>query len=300
MCSSEKQDVAAIMPLVDDLNERKARFEAATVRVLTKMHVLRNELRDAIDLLQTHTFHYSEEERLQIAETLVSIVRDRNQSNTRAWDTYIILQSIFVEISREKRTSIMNEFFARERPDMAYHVFNHMRQLEHPICKANRDTYIAVLRGIAGAGDEESLELVHNQMKLDLDIDPNTRLRNALMMAYTGCEQPRRGLEFWEDIVNSREGPTYNSIEIAFRACEKMPFGERQAKALWARLRKADVAISKKIFAGYVGALAGNQLADEAKETLVKGEKEFGFKPDVFLLGTLFNASFGVKKQEDV
>lgn len=76
--------------------------------------------------------------------------------------------------------------------------------------------------------------------------------------------------------------------------------GEKHAKALWTRLRKMDIEISKGMLAAYVGALAGNQNVDEAKEVVLKAEKEFGWRPDAFLLGTLFNAAYGVQKQGDI
>ncbi|KAH7060402.1 hypothetical protein B0J12DRAFT_330993 [Macrophomina phaseolina] len=321
MASSSKYNFNTIMTLVDDLNERKARFEPETVSVLAAIHIQRNELHDVIDLLQTHTFHFSEEQRINIAQKFVSIILDRTHtSTTRAWDTYIITHSIFVELPRDARTTIMREFFARGRADMACHVFAHMRELQHPDTKATADTYVVALTGIAeyamprvSATDSDIdaderdtecsslLDAVHNAMKLDLDVEPNTSLRNALILAYTACGQPTRAWSFWEDIVNSKEGPSYNSIPIAFRACERMTVGgEANAKALWARIKRMDIEVTKEMFAAYVGALAGNQNVDEAKEMVLRAEKEFGWRPDTFLLGTLFNAAYGVQRQEHI
>ncbi|KAF4536220.1 Complex i intermediate-associated protein 84 protein [Lasiodiplodia theobromae] len=334
MCASQKYTFSSIMALADDLTERKGRFEPETVSALSVLHLRRNELHDVIDLLQTHAFHFSEAERRKIADSLVAMVLDRAHTSTaRAWDTYIIAQSIFAELPRSARTQIMREFFDRGRADMACHVFTHMRELDHPDTRATADTYVVALTGIAefaaarvaatdnidvdaDAADAEAeydddesrahecrslLDAVHNAMKLDLDLEPSTRLRNALMLAYTAAGQPARAWSFWEDIVNSREGPSFNSIPIAFRACERMPVdGERHARALWARLRKVDVEITKPILAAYVGALAGNQNTDAAKEVLLKCERDFGLRPDTFILGTLFNAAYGVSRQGDL
>lgn len=304
LATSPKHTFNTIMTLVDDLNERKARFEPETVSVLAITHFQRNELHDVIDLLQTHAFHFSEAERLKIAAKLVAMVLDRaHTSTTRAWDAYIITHSIFAELSREARTRIMREFFARGRPDMACHVFAHMRELQHRDTKATAETYTVALTGIAefamprvSATDSDIdaderdaecsslLDAVHNAMKLDLDIDPSTPLLNALMLAYTACGQPARAWGFWEDIVNSKEGPSYNSIPIAFRACERMSVGgEKHAKALWTRIKRMDIEVTREMLAAYVGALAGNQNIDEAKEIVMKAEREFGWTPDTFL-----------------
>lgn len=283
MCAANRYGYEAIIAVVEDLNERKARFEPGTVAALTLLHLRRDELHDVIDLLQTHAFHFNTEQRKHVLDVLVSYCLDRSNSVARVWDAYIILYQIFGEADRVIRTRLIEEFFARRRSDMAVHVFNHMRQDTVPANRPTADTYIAAFMGVASTGDIESLELIHNQLKLDFDIEPGTRLYNALMLAYTNCDEPRRALEFWDDICNSREGPSYESIRIAFWACEKAPFGERQAVPIWERLRKMDIEISRDLLGSYVGALAGNSLFEEASEILLKAEEELGIKPDTFM-----------------
>jgi len=128
--------------------------------------------------------------------------------------------------------------------------------------------------------------VVHNMLKMDSGIEPTTRLYNALMLAYTACEEPNRSLEFWEDIINTSEGPTYNSIQIALRACEEAPFGDREAKRIWARLKRMDIEITKQIYAAYVGALAGSALLDECKKLVEEMGKEVGSEPDSLVYET--------------
>lgn len=297
MCKAGRYDFDSIMGVADDLGERKARFEPDTVSALCILHLERDELHDVIDLLRTHSYHYSSEQRITIRDVFVNFCLDRKNSIALVWDAYQIFRNVFDETPCDIRTRIMNEFFSRKRSDMACHVFFHMRQSNDPQICATSDTYIAAFTGFARSSDAESLELVHNQMKLDMDIEPNTRLLNSLMLAYTMAGDPRRGMEFWAEIVASKEGPSYNSIVIAFRACEKMPFGDRHAKPIWERLRKMDVEIDKDVFAAYVGALAGNSLHDEAEKLVLSAEDEFGITPDLLILGTLFNATININKQ---
>lgn len=289
MCAARRYSVDDIMAVVQDLNARRTRFEPDTVSALCLLHLERDELHDVIDLLQTHTFHFSMTQRAAIRNVFVNFCLNRANSTGRVWDTYMIFHQIFDETDRTIRTQIMAEFFRRRRPDMAVHVFNHMRQHIRPDTRADISTYVAALEGIAQASggngqdaDVESLELVHNQMKLDSDIEPNTQLYNALMLAYTACEQPQRALEFWEDIVGSREGPSYNSILIALWACEKAPFGDRPAKSIWTRLRKMEIEITPQLFAAYVGSLAGNHLLDEVKAEVGRMKEVVGVEPDAF------------------
>lgn len=280
LCSAKSQDYEAIMRLVGDLNERKARFEPDTVAALSMLHLQREELHDLIDLLQTHTFHYGLEQRAAIRDVIMQFCLDRANSTSRVWDAYSILRTIFAETGIDIRTRLMNEFFARKRCDMACHVFGHMRQNPLKDQRPAGDTYVECLQGIARAGDPESLEMVHNMLKLDSEIEPNTRLYNALMLGYTACEMPSRSLQFWDDIVYSIEGPTYNSIQIALRACEAMPFGERPARDIWGRLKKFDIEVTKEIFAAYVGALAHQALFLEVVKLIDNMESETGCQPD--------------------
>ncbi|KAI9812615.1 MAG: hypothetical protein M1827_004604 [Pycnora praestabilis] len=300
LCSSKSVDYDGVMAIVEDLNERNARLEPETVSALCRLHLQREEMHEIIDLLQSHTFHYSIHQRAMVRDVFVGFCLDRKVSTARAWDAYMIFRQVFDETPIEIRTRMMREFFQRNRPDMACHVFGHMRQHHRQEWRPTTDTYIQCFEGIAGAADLESLEMVHNMLKLDFTIEPNTRMYNALMLGYTACEMPFRSLQYWEDINNSREGPTYNSIRIAFRACEAAPFGDKQARTIWQLLKRMDIEVTPEVFAAYVGALAGQGLLAEVRELIGGMEKEVGSKPDALTLGTFYNATPGDNKKEEV
>jgi hypothetical protein len=288
LCDLKHHQFDEIMAIVDDLHERKAKLTPETVAALCVLHLRRGEAIDAMDLLQVHAFRYSLEQRIVIHEQLVKFLLDGQHSTADAWDTYQILRQVFPETSREDRIRIMNEFFARNRSDMACHVFFHMRNHDSPEISANKDVYTAAFTGFARNADEESLELAHNQLRLDLGVEMDTKVRNSLMLAYAATGNNKRALEIWSEIVGSEEGPTYNSIAIAFRSCEGMPFGDEHAKPIWRRLKQMDVEIDKQIFTAYLGAIARNQLHDEAVAMLETVEEEYGFTPDLFMYVTHF------------
>ena len=194
-----------------------------------------------------------------------------------------MMRGLFPETSRDIRVRLMNEFFARERSDMACHVFFHMRNHTNAAISANRDVYIAAFTGFARNSDAESLELVHNQLKLDLSVDLDTKLRNALMLAYGATGNSHRAMDFWNEIVASKEGPTYNSIVIAFRACEGMAFGDRHARAIWRRLNQMQMDIDKQVFTAYLCVISSQHLHDEAMHMVEVVEEKLGFKPDFYM-----------------
>jgi hypothetical protein len=284
MCNSGRYKFDTIMEVVEDYSNDRKPFEADTVSALCLLHLKRNEYYDVVDLLQTQVGKYDTSERMRIRDTFVDFCLDRRNSITSVWDAYMIFHQVFdAETNREIRTRVMNEFLTRRRSDMAVHVFNHMREHRHVDSQATADTYVDILTGIGRLEDQESLEVVHNQMKLDMNVEPNTRLQNALMIAHLGCDFPNNAFRSWQDIINSNEGPSYNSLLIVLRVCEKMPFGETKAKEIWRQFGELDVEITSELFAAYVGALAGNDLVNEAMEKVNSVEKEFGLRPNTLM-----------------
>ena len=300
LCTSQRHDFETIMSVVADLSDREASFDATTVSTLSVLHLNRDEIHDVIDLLNTHSFGYSSAERASIRQTLVDYCLDSRTTTSWAWDTYTILRSIFDEMAREERTQIMLNFFSRERADMAVNVFNHMRHHSRHDTIPNDETYVSAFLGCAKLGDLESLEVVHNQLKLDYNVTQTTYCLNALIIAYSVCEMPRAALDYWDDIVASREGPTYNSIHIALRACEKSPFGDIKAQEIWARLRKNNVELDHSMWASYIAALAGNGDNELARTVLEEAEQNGEVEVDAFLLGSFLDAGAGQLKQADI
>lgn len=283
MCNSNRYPYESIMTVMEDLIGRNARFPPETVAALTTLHLRRKEYHDVVDLFKTHIPHLSIDDRGIVRDVLLNECLDRKNELGRVWDTYMIYQAFFPEVTREIRTEIMQEFFLRERCDMAVHVFNDMRLHRSEEMQPTTDTYATVLVGVGKLHDDESLELVHNALKLDMNIEPSTKLYNALMLGYVGCEMPRRALTFWEEIVSSREGPSYESLLIVFKVTEEVPFGERKALQVWKQLRDLDIEITRDLVAAYVGSLQGNYLYDDARKFMLECEVSLGIKPDTVM-----------------
>lgn len=300
LCTSQRHDFETIMSVVADLSDRQANFEPLTVSTLSILHLNRDEIHDVIDLLNTHSFGFSSVERASIRKSLVDYCLDSRTTTSRAWDTYTILKSVFDEMPRDQRTDLMLNFFSHKRPDMGVNVFNHMRQHSRADTMPDNDTYVAAFLGCGKLGDLESLEVVHNQLKLDYNVNQNTYCRNALIIAYSLCDEHRAALDFWDEIVASREGPTYNSIHIALRACEKAAFGDIKAQEIWARLRRNNVDLDHSMWASYIAALAGNGDNELARSKLEEAEEKGEVQVDAFLLGSLLDAGAGQMKQKDL
>ncbi|CAF9924167.1 MAG: hypothetical protein HETSPECPRED_005515 [Heterodermia speciosa] len=289
-----KEPYNAIMSIVEDLSERNATLELPTITALCQLYLQRDEPDEIGPLLSTHTHSYSVLQRESLRDVFVKFILDRKNPDSQAWDAYTIFSSTFPEAPISIRIDLMSEFFSRGCTDMGMHLFGYMRQQQNPLSRANVEAYTRCFVGLARAGAKyKSVYLVYNQLKVDPQIEPNTRLKNGLMIAYTACGLPDLALEFWNDIAHSREGPTYSSIQLALQACEKARFGERAARDIWARLRRFGIQVTREIYAAYVGALSGQVAFQECVGLIESAEAEIGYKPDSLLIGTFYNAARG-------
>lgn len=289
LCTAKEDNYNRIVSILTDLEERKKRLEADTVAHLTRMYLQRDQTDDMIDMLQTETYHYALDERSRIIQTFISFCIDKDINNVRSWEAYTIMRQVFDETPTKLRTQMMNEYFSRGRCDMACHVFGHMRQ--HAILnrRPKLETYVQCFEGIARCEDRESLDMVHNMLKMDSSIEPNTKLYNSLMLAYTACDEASIALDLWDDITNTSEGPSYTSLEIVFWACGRKPFGDRKARDIWNKMRRMEIEVTGNVFASYVGALAGQGKFEEARDMVEGMERDLGLKLDVqTYVATLF------------
>ncbi|MCJ1307812.1 hypothetical protein MMC25_001460 [Agyrium rufum] len=300
LAAQSKPDTETIMQYVEDLIERKARFEPETIASLCSIHLERNEMLDVVDLLQTHVYHLGDEQRKNICDVFLRFILNRSNQTAYTWDAYDVMRNFFTDTDSATRLTIMDNFFERRRPDMATHVFGHMRQMAIMSQRPDRDAYVRCFLGIANSKHDEALQTVHNMLKLDAEVEPDTKLLNAIMMAYIACARPGRALSYWDEIVYSREGPSLSSIEIALQACENMTFGDKNARDIWNRLKKYDIEITPRIYAAYAAALAGQGLTEEVLAMANGMEAVVGRAPDALMIGMIWNATNGEQRQEEI
>ncbi|KAI9718131.1 MAG: hypothetical protein M1828_006829 [Chrysothrix sp. TS-e1954] len=254
-----------IMSIVGDLSKKQRIFPADTVGALCMYHLAREEYFETVDLLQTYAYQYSVSQRVWLRDLLLSVALNPSSSTSKIWDTYMIFHQVFdLETNRLPRTQIMSVMYARGRPDLATHVFTRMAKHARIDSRPDRDTYVAAFQGIAQSQDPDSLEVVHNRLKLDTETEPDTRMLNSLMLANVSCGATSKALDIWERIAMSDEGPSLESLHIVFRACEDDEYGLETAEAIWNKLDSNDIDIERKLFANYVGVLAGNNMSDQA------------------------------------
>ena len=293
LCFSTNPQTDQIMRVVDNLLDQGADLDAETLAGLSHVFLHQDELEELTGLLRYRIDSLPESDRARISTVFQQFITDRAIQDQRAYNAYDLFRHAFPETPvHPNRMTIMQSFFTRNRPDLACLVFGHTRQRDAVPHRPDNLAYAKAFEGIAQTRDVDGLQMVYNMLKLDLLVDPDTRIRNAMMAAYTATHQPWSAIldGFWK-IMDSRLGPTLSSFVLALRACETwVPYGALEARNVMAVLQRYRVPVTKEVYDAYVGALAGNSEFENTVELVEEMEADTGFAPDRVTVGTFYNA----------
>ncbi|KAL4885363.1 hypothetical protein BJY04DRAFT_231867 [Aspergillus karnatakaensis] len=279
----------AISFLLDPIFESNIRLEADTLAAITHMLLYRHDWEGASDLLRPRIATYDSEDRSKIRNSLTDFILDLSQESEHAWVVYELLRLAFPETGVRMRTSIMISFYDRNRSDQAFLVFGHMRQAQNFSQRPKPDTYARCFQGIARTQDSERLESVHNMLKLDTEVDLNTRLLNWLMFAYAVCDKPEKSMQIFRDILQSDEGPTPRTISLYFKVCAKHHNGALEAQKLISKVKYLGIPIDRHTYTEYVAALAAQCEFTLATEAMDAMEETTGYPPTATSIGYFYN-----------
>lgn len=277
LCSTT--DSPTVIGSLSRLEAQQGELEPETVVKVCLKFLRDDRTMEVVDTLGLHLNQFSMDERRIVRKELLTYCLDMSISTARAWDVYSLLRQFLPETSKEDRTQLMKAFFSRKRSDMACHIFGHMRSHADDKIRPDADTYVICLENLGSYPDLDSLTMVHNMFKMDALIQPSTRLYNAFIIAYTGCGQPRKAFEFWRQVANSKDGPTYKSLELVFRACQKLPYGYDRAKVIWDKMQGLEVDVPAPVYDAYILMLAGQAQLDKTKAMLLARHTDYGEEP---------------------
>ena len=292
MCQGVKPDRDQIMRVVDHLLDRSADLTAETLASLCQFFLQRDDLEEITGLLRYRSELLPDTDRAQISQVFQQFILNPSIQDQRAYNAYDLFRRAFSETPVPARIALMQSFFSRKRPDLACLVFGHMRQRDRADQRPDALAYAKAFEGIAAARDVDGMQMIYNMLKLDLLVEPETRIRNAMMHAYTMTYQPWSAIvdSFWK-VMDSRSGPTMSTFILALRACETwVPYGALEARNVMALVQRYDVEVTKELYDAYIGALAGQSEFENTIELIEEMEKDTGFVPDVMTIGTFYNA----------
>ncbi|KAL2889649.1 Complex I intermediate-associated protein 84 [Ceratocystis lukuohia] len=290
LCHTRTQDLEFAKRVVSDLESRSITLEPETVVALSIAFLQQDESRDLADTLSLNVFQFSAGQRESIRGAFVDFILDSANSVERSWHAYMMLHHFFGETSRQDRLRIIEGYFRRRDAEKASQVFEHMRNHFNIDVRPTTDDYVRILELFSVCPSQTGLKRVYALLKMDSNVHPNTKLYNGIMLAFGACGQHSRAIEFWNEIAHSIEGPSYESIEIIFWVCEKMPFGDKTARAIWRNMETMDIEVPIKVFGAYAGAIAGSGVLSDVISLFKSAEASLGYPPDPDSIGIAYNA----------
>lgn len=279
LCSGTPSDVVDIVAVLSHVERQHGELEPETVVAVCQKFLREDKNLDLIDTFGLHLKQFSMTDRERVRAELTKYCLDESVSTARAWNCYLLMRHFFPELSKPDRTELMEGFFNRKRADMACQIFGEMRAHPDERIRPDLETYVACLEGLGAYPDEDSLGTIHNMFKMDSMIQPNTRLFNAFMIAYTGCDGPQRAFDFWQQISQSADGPTYKSLELVFRVCQKLPYGYDRARGIWEKMEKLEVEVPAAVYDAYTLMAAGQGELDKVQSLLLSRLEEYSAEP---------------------
>jgi len=288
-----RAEYGIMMRATDTLLERGADLDCEAIAGLCHVFLHRGEIDEAVGLLRHRIDLFPLADRARVAVVFRDFIVDPAVNSQRAFNAYELFRHAFPETSVAHRLPLMQAFFDRKRPDMATQVFSHMRQADpgEP-ARPDGDAYAKCFEGIAQCRDVDGLQTIYNMLKLDLQVDLSTKIRNGIMLAHIACQTPWQAIiDHFYKIMDSREGPSYSTFEVAMRACETWPpYGNFEARKIIAVMQSWNLEITKPMYDNYVGVMAGQCEFEDAVELIENMQEDIGEAPDAFTIGTFYNA----------
>lgn len=283
LCQAPNDDAAydQVSNLLDPLIEDNVHLEAETLAALTWVLAIRHKWDGLAELLRPRLSSYSlADERPLIRTALLNFIHKKDEWTTNTWQCYQLLRHAFPDTSTENWVAIMNLFFERKDTQKGCHVFMHMRHANRLDLHPTAETYTACFVGLSRDGNREDVKLIRNMLRLDVNIELNTRLRNALMLALISCGSPTQAMDEFRDILRSDEGPSQNTLPIFFRACESLPDGVHEAQKMAQKIQALEIPMDRTLCLAYVRVFAVQAKHNLLVQALDEIDSKFGLSPD--------------------
>jgi hypothetical protein len=197
-------------------------------------------------------------------------------------------------ITLSHRHNLMQKLLFHGRSDLGLELFHDMRHSD--ISQPTKQTYEIMLSGCAKTRDAQTLEHIHNALRLDSSIEPDTPLFNSLMLAYNRSRLPEKALAIWEVLSESSRLPDVETASLALDACVRLPrYGLIRARKIWTFMEDNQIEPSSSSYAALLSVFATVGKWDGMLGLLERMDKE---KVNAQVLGTAYNCMRRDRKAE--
>ncbi|KAG7887220.1 hypothetical protein KL936_004380 [Ogataea polymorpha] len=167
----------------------------AALRAMIDMFLEQDCAGDAMELFHREVVEHSKDDRQSVTkyepifESFYKYSTTAEASTTRNWHVYEFLHENFI-IPYDKYYRLMEYFISHNEPRRALKMFANLKALskEAKIAPPNEDVYIYLFRSFARCKFVEGVQKLHLGAKMDLAINMDIRLLNAIMEGYCAIE----------------------------------------------------------------------------------------------------------------
>jgi hypothetical protein len=268
--------------LLDPVVHHGTHLDASTLASLTHLLAHRHDWEALSQLLRPRLNTYSLSERPLLRDPLLTFIHDHAQPPEQVWEAYQLTRIAFPDTPSDTRIAIMHTFFDRGMLDQAVQVFGHMRHANSALQRPTAEAYITCFLGLTRAADWANIKLIRNMLKLDVDVEMSTRVRNAVMLALAACHRVDEALTEFSEILRSDEGPSQNTLVIFFRVCESPAHanGAASAEKMMRKIAALEIPLDERLWLAYVKAVAAQGEHELAIEALDRSEEKIGLAVD--------------------
>lgn len=135
--------------------------------------------------------------------------------------------------------------------------FNDMRPLQ---IQPTMHTYTAMLHACGQYRDQYVLDQVHKLIKVDLYLDPDIAIYNAMMDAYNRTGNGEKVLDIWQTLStaaasnHAQVAPDQTTVSILFDSCGHNGYTQ-QAQSIWTFLKRTRFELNTNNYNSYIECL---------------------------------------------
>ncbi|KAL9540436.1 hypothetical protein MBANPS3_009674, partial [Mucor bainieri] len=228
--------------------------DIATFTHLILAYINDNQLDDALEIYYTLREHHKKCRQDATTATAKHTVKIPIQLDTTFYSTIIAALS-----KDDLNQSISYSDDADEsspRLVAAMSFFNDMRPLQ---IQPTMHTYTAMLHACGQYRDQYVLEQVHKLIKVDLYLDPDIAIYNALMDAYNRTGNGEKVLDIWQTLSTAASdyaqvAPDQTTVSIVFDSCGHNGYVQ-QAQSIWTFLKRTQFKLNTNNYNSYIECL---------------------------------------------
>lgn len=179
----------------------------------------------------------------KIFNTLYQFFFETNNSEV-AWVVYGTIHRCFINVPFESYLPVLRKFNELERPDAAMLVFQQMKKMNRlfGLPPPNESHYVYLLQAFGEMCYETGIIELHTLLKMDLSVDTNIQLNNALLSAYTNLQDFMKTRDLFEQLLaiptSNKNAVNSDTINIMLKA---YTYGSiNHVKAFWNNLSAID------------------------------------------------------------